>query len=243
MLTDGCSIRLRPTPGSGATMPMPCFASSSGAPTPLRISTAGLWIAPQVRIISRPCTISRVKPRAISAPVARGPVEQDAPHIGLGADRQVRPPPHLRREIRHRARHAPVALVDRGRDRHDAVLPRAVLVRHERQPALLQHLGDRADEAGPVRHRIAADRDRAVLAVIRAVEIQIAFELAEVGQHRVPVPAGCAELLPAVVVGRRAAIGDQSVDARPAAQNARLLVARAVAALPDRSGSRRRAAR
>jgi hypothetical protein len=73
MLTDGCSIRLRPTPGSAAVIAMPCRAISSGAPTPLRISTAGLWIAPQVRMISRPCTISAAPRRVISAPVARVP--------------------------------------------------------------------------------------------------------------------------------------------------------------------------
>ena len=138
--------------------------------------------------------------------------------------------PHLRRQIGHRAGDAPVVLVDRGCDRHHAVFPFAVLVRHQRQAALLQHLGDRADEAGPVLDRIAADGDRAVLAVPGAVEVEIALELAEVRQHRLEIPARGAELLPAVIVGRRAAIGAQPVDARSAAEDARLLVARAPAA-------------
>ena len=72
MLTDGCSIRLRPTPGSAATMPMPCFTSSSGAPTPLRISTAGLWIAPQVRInLASPHDLARAAARDLGAGRAR----------------------------------------------------------------------------------------------------------------------------------------------------------------------------
>jgi hypothetical protein len=155
--------------------------------------------------------------------------EQDAPHEGLGTNCQVFPRAHCGRQIRHRTRYALVILVDRGRDRHHAVFPFAVLVRHDRQAALAEHVRNDLDEAGPVLDRISADGDRALMAVILAVDIQIAFGLAEVRQHRRPVPARRAHLLPAVVVARRAAIGDEPVDARAAAENARLLVARAPA--------------
>ena len=189
-----------------------------------------------------PCTISSCAPwRSRRRSRACPRTECDAQ--GLGADREVFPRAHRGRQIRHRAGYALVVLVDRGRDRHHAVFPFAVLVRHDRQAALAEHVRDDLDEAGPVLARIAADGDRAFLAVILAAEIQIAFELAEVGQHRSEIPARRAHLLPAVVIGRRAAIGDQPIDARSAAENARLFVARAPCGLPDRWSRRRRAAR
>ena len=157
--------------------------------------------------------------------------EQNTTDVGFGADGEILPRAHGRREVRHRAGHAPVVLVDRGRHRHHAVFPLAVLVRHDRQAALAQHVGDDLHEAGPILRGIAPDGDRAVLAVIVAGEIEVAFELAEVGKHRGEIPARRAHLLPAVVVRRRAAVGDQSVDARSATENTRLLVARAPAAV------------
>ena len=77
---------------------------------------------------------------------------------------------------------------------------------------------------GPVRSRDAPDRDAAILAVERAVEIEVALDLPEIGQHVVPAPARGAAGLPFVVVGRRAAVGQLAVDRGAAAQHARLLV-------------------
>ena len=70
----------------------------------------------------------------------------------------------------------------------------------------------------------AAHRDAALLAVPGTVEIQVALDLLEIGQDRVPVPALGALRFPFVVIGRRAAIGELAVDRGTAAQHARLLV-------------------
>jgi hypothetical protein len=72
--------------------------------------------------------------------------------------------------------------------------------------------------------RDATHRDAAILAVKRSVEVQIALDLPEVGQHVVPAPARGAARLPFVVVGRRAAVGQLAVDRGTAAEDARLLV-------------------
>ena len=78
-----------------------------------------------------------------------------------------------------------------------------------------------------VRPQIGKDaphRDAALLAVPRTVEIHVALDLLEEGQHVVPVPTGRAARVPFVVVGRRAAIGELPVDRRSAPQHPRLLI-------------------
>ena len=56
-----------------------------------------------------------------------------------------------------------------------------------------------------------------------AVEIEIGFELAEIGQHVLPAPPARAEPLPLVVVVRRAAQRDHAHHGRAAADDARLV--------------------
>ena len=89
---------------------------------------------------------------------------------------------------------------------------------------LPEGFGERLRMPGPVLHGNPANRDAAVLAVIRPVEIEVALDLPEKGQHAVPVPAGGAARFPFVVVGRCAAVGHLAVDRRAAAQHARLFV-------------------
>ncbi|KRQ93813.1 hypothetical protein CP49_32110 [Bradyrhizobium valentinum] len=72
--------------------------------------------------------------------------------------------------------------------------------------------------------RNAADGDTAVLAVERSVEIEVALDLLEIGQHVLPVPAHGAAGLPLFVIGRRAAVCHLAVDGGPATQHARLLI-------------------
>ncbi len=76
----------------------------------------------------------------------------------------------------------------------------------------------------PVLPRNAADRDTAVLAVERPVEVEVVLELPEKGQHVAPAPARGAARLPFLVIGRRTAVGHLAVDRGAAAQHARLFV-------------------
>ena len=55
-------------------------------------------------------------------------------------------------------------------------------------------------------------------------EVQIRFQPAKIGQHRVPVPALCADRVPVVVILRRSAQRHLPVDRRPAAEHATLFV-------------------
>src|SRR6476646_4023781 len=100
----------------------------------------------------------------------------------------------------------------------------AVLVRQERKAGELAGLGNSQRVPGPVLPRDASDGNAAILAVERPVEIEIALDLPEVGQHVLPAPARGTAPLPFVIVGRRATVGQLTVDRGSAAQHARLLV-------------------
>ena len=68
------------------------------------------------------------------------------------------------------------------------------------------------------------DRDWALLAMVGAIEIKIALELAQEGQA-IPVrPALGSQRLPLVVIGRQATDGDLAVDGRASAHDPSLLV-------------------
>ena len=79
--------------------------------------------------------------------------------------------------------------------------------------------------AGPHLGEQAADRYPPLLAVGRAVEIHVPFQLLEIGQHPFPTPPPGAIRLPAVVIGGITAQGDLAVDRRAAAHDAALFVA------------------
>ena len=150
-------------------------------------------------------------------------LEQQLPDLRVGGDRQVGALARVAIEIAHRGRDALLGLVGM-RHREIAVDELAVLVRHELMAGLLEGFGERLRMPRPVLARDAADRDTAILAVERPVEIEVALDLLEIGQHVVPAPAGGAARFPFVVVGRRAAVGHLAVDRGAAAQHARLLV-------------------
>ena len=150
-------------------------------------------------------------------------LEQQLLDLRVGRDRQVGALARLAIEIAHRGRDALLVLIG-VRHREIAVDELAVLVGQEREAGVLAGLGHRLRMPGPVRLRNAADRDAAVLAVERPVEIEVALDLLEVGQHVLPVPARGAARFPLIVIGRRAAVGHLAVDRGAATQHARLLV-------------------
>ena len=180
-------------------------------------------MAPDDRITSRARnSCSWPRDHGGDADAARA-LEQQRLDLGVGRDREVRALARLGVEIAHRRRHAPLLGVGMG-DGEVALDELAVLVGQEFVALGREALGHRLGVAGPVLGRDAAHRDAAVLAVIGPVEVEVALDLLEVGQHLVPAPALGATARPFVVVGRRAAIGHLAVDRRAAAQHARLLV-------------------
>src|SRR5215469_8317924 len=65
----------------------------------------------------------------------------------------------------------------------------------------------------------------AAVAVQRSVEVDIAFDLLEVGKDSFPAPAARAALLPLIVIARGPAVGQLTVDRGPASEDTCLLVA------------------
>src|SRR5471032_823217 len=88
----------------------------------------------------------------------------------------------------------------------------AVLVRQDLHAGDLARLSSGLGELGPVLHGNASHGNTTVLAMPRAVEIEIALDLLEVGQDVVPVPAPGAAIDPFLVIGRSAAVGHLAVD-------------------------------
>ena len=154
---------------------------------------------------------------------AARPLEQQLLNLGKSGDRQIAAQPGSRIEVADRRRDATVIEV-RDRDREIAVLEFAVLVLDVLEPGLFERLGDRLGVAVPQIGEDAANRDAAVLAVPRPVEIHVPFDFFEIGQHGIPVPPCSAARLPLVVIGRGAAVGELAVDRRAAAEHPRLLV-------------------
>ena len=202
---------------------MPMSLRCPTGPMPARSRCAGEWIAPQESTISRPRNSCSRPSTCAFTPTQRVPSNSKLPDLRVGGDRQIGALARVAIEIAHRGRDALLGLIG-VRHREIAFDELAVLVGHERIAGLLAGLGDGLRMPGPVLARDAADRDAAVLAVERPVEIEVALDLPEIGQHVVPAPARGAARFPFVVVGRRAAIGQLAVDRGAAAQHARLLV-------------------
>jgi hypothetical protein len=150
-------------------------------------------------------------------------LEEQAADLGVGGDGQIRPRPHLRVQVAGGGGDA-LRPVDRDGDGEVAVLEAPVLVRQVLETGEPERLGRGAAVPGPALRRDAGDGDAAVLAVPRVVHVEVALDLAEVGQHGAPVPARGAARLPLVVVGRRAPVRHLPVDRGAAAQHPRLLV-------------------
>src|SRR6202158_1619579 len=150
-------------------------------------------------------------------------LEQQLLNLRVGRDRQIGAAARLAVEIAHRRRDALLGLIG-VRHREIAFDERAVLVGEKRIAGELAGLGNRLRVPGPVLLRDASDRDAAILAVERPVEIEVALALLEEGRYVVPAPAHGAAGLPFIVVGRRPAVGHLAVDRGAAAQYARLLI-------------------
>src|ERR1700675_109274 len=150
-------------------------------------------------------------------------LEQQLLDLRPGRDREVGALARLAVEITHRRRDPMLVLVG-VRDREIAFDELTVLVGQEIVAGELAGLGDGLRMSCPVFPPDAADRDAAVLAVERPVEVEVALDLPEIGQHVLPAPAGSAARFPFIVVGRRAAIGQLAIDRGAAAQHARLLI-------------------
>ncbi|MGY4369956.1 hypothetical protein ACVW1A_006021 [Bradyrhizobium sp. LB1.3] len=149
--------------------------------------------------------------------------EQQLSDLRVGGDRQVGALARITIEIAHRGRDALLGLVG-VRHREKPVDELAVLVGQVLVAGLLEGVGERLRMSRPVLPRDPANRDPTVLAVVRAVEIEITLDLLEEGQHVIPAPTRGAARFPFVVIGRRAAVGHLAVDRGAAAEHARLLV-------------------
>ncbi len=167
-------------------------------------------------------SVSRPSTSALT-PTQRVPSNSSALTCVSGEIGQIVAQPRPRIEIADRRRDATVVEV-RDRDREIAVLEFAVLVLDVLEPRLFERLGDRFGVAVPQIREDPADRNAAVLAVPRPVEIHVAFDFFEIRQYCVPVPPCRAAGLPLVVIGGRAPIGELAVDRRAAAQHPCLLV-------------------
>ena len=148
-------------------------------------------------------------------------VEGDADDMRAVDDGEVVSRPHRGVEIADRGGGAlvrPVAL------RHHAIAVAEIRVHvgEERHLPLLRKGLHRLRQRRPILLLGAADRDRAVLAVLVTAEIEIVLELAIERQHVVPAETLGAEFLPLRVIVGRAAVGDHPHHRRAAAHDAAL---------------------
>src|SRR5882762_4548254 len=115
-------------------------------------------------------------------------LEQQLLDLRVGRDRQIGALARFAIEIAHCCRDALLSMIG-VRHREIAFDELAVLVRQERIAGELASLGNSLRVPGPVLLRDASDRDAAILAVERPVEIKVALDLPEVRQYVVPAPA------------------------------------------------------
>jgi len=154
---------------------------------------------------------------------AAQPFEDQRFYLGFRLDPQVLTQAHTWVEIADRGGDPPVVGVRDG-DGEMPVLPFAVHVGMIGIAGLLEGLRRSMGVGSPEVRKDAADRDPALVTMVRTFEIHVAFELAEEGQAFLPAPALGAHRLPLVVIVGRATVGELPVDRRAAAQHPRLLV-------------------
>jgi len=171
-------------------------------PMPARRRCAGEWIAPQESTTSRPRNSCSLPSTTAFTPTQRVPSNRSSLTCVL----------------------VEIVRLARLRVSRIAFDELAVLVGQEIIAGELAGLGYGLRMSCPMLPRDAADRDTAVFAVERPVEVEVALDLPEIGQHVLPAPAGSAARFPFIVVGRRAAIGQLAIDRGAAAQHARLLI-------------------
>src|SRR3954453_4739050 len=106
--------------------------------------------------------------------------EQQFSDLRVGGDREVGALARVAIEIAHGSRDALLGLV-RVRHREKPVDELAILVGQELMSGLLEGLRERLRMPRPVLPGDPADRNPAVLAVVRTVEIEIALDLLEEG--------------------------------------------------------------
>ena len=150
-------------------------------------------------------------------------LDQDAPHARFRQKSQVGTAASLGVEVGHRGRDAPVVeVVDRDRE---GTGPEVLVLIFERdKPLVEKRVGGGTRKGRPVVAHNAPDRQRPVLSVSRAVEVDVALQFAKVRKDAGPIPSLGTERGPLVVVGRLAAVGHHPVDTRSAAHHTGLLV-------------------
>src|SRR5262249_60879582 len=105
------------------------------------------------------------------------------------------------------------ALVGIGnRDGVVPVAPLAVLIGKVVEAGRLEGGSRSLGMSGPQIREDATHRDRAILAVQRAIEVHVALDLLVVGQHLLPAPTTRPARDPFLEVGGSAAIGELAVD-------------------------------
>ena len=190
---------------------------------PARSRCAGEWIAPDDRMTSRAAELSLAPADPCLHADAAQPIEQQCTDLRIGGYRQVLAHTRAGIEITDRCRH-PALIHVRDGDREIPVLEFRILIDQELVAGSLERLTRRLGVFRPQIGEDAANRNAPFIAVPGTIEVHVALDLLEEGQHAVPVPTGGATRVPLVVVGRRAAVGELAVDRRTTAQHARLFI-------------------
>src|SRR6202012_5994358 len=110
-------------------------------------------------------------------------------------------------QIADRGRNALTVLAYRYRGDIGPVLPWAILICAPRMAELFQRTQHGSNERRHASPFGTPDAYRTLLAMQFAVEVAVRFELAEIRQAGLPVPAVRTECFPLIVIGGGAAIG------------------------------------
>ena len=202
---DGVVGQILADPGQICAHLDPVFAQVAGGPDAGAHQESGRMHAARGQD-----DLARVEPLHLSAADLCGhaadaaPFEQQCRDGGTIDDGQISARSHRSIEIADRRRRALVRPVAH-RHRAIAIAEIRIHVGNERNLPLLRERMYRFRQRRPVVRPGAADRHRTAAAMHVAAEIQVVLELAVIGQHVVPAPAGRSVRLPfGVVVGRTA---------------------------------------
>ena len=149
------------------------------------------------------------------------PLEHETGRGATGDDGKIAAPAHRSIEVADRRRTALVRPVAHGH-RAVAVAEVRIHIGDERDLPLLRIRVNRLGQRRPVLRLGAADRHRPVGPVQLAGKIYLVLELAEIGEHVAPAPAGRAQGFPFRIIVGRAAMRDHPHHRGAAAHDAAL---------------------